>query len=597
LCWDVRASTALTFLLFLAPAVLEAQVGKPRPARGDSGRGPVDSVESYEKLQADARTRVPVAPQLGAEGPVPASARMIFTRDSIDWSGALTLSDLLARVPGTYLLRAGGIGRPEPLNFAARGAASLEVMLDGMPYRPLGPDSVGVDPADIPLGVIDRVEIERWPSTLRVYLYTRNHDRLASRSSIALAAGPDKLAHYEAFLERRFKAGFGVGAGGDYLKVPPHGIATGTFERTGYWLQASFVPDPAHGVVLEYLGNALNRDEFSDVAASGPRLEGRRGEMRARVFLGGRPDGTGLRLDLLGARSSFDSMAVSQNIWSGGAALTYRAPLLSASAIALLANRWTSLDLSGRVSWTPTSLLVLQAEGAYRRHDGDRNTRWVGGRAGLELPANLELSASARAGKQVAAPAIAASAEQDVQEVEGALGWSTRRLGAEARIARTAAFAPQAYQELPGLAVIPELPVSTWLSAGGYLRPLDWITVRGWYAQASSPAPSGLPPRHWSMTGTIRTNLLRTFRSGAFDLKLELGYEGWRAGSLGLDGSGVDVPLAEAHYVRSLVQVAIESFSIFWESRNLTGEATGYVPGYQVPKFSGMFGVRWGFMN
>ena len=164
-------------------------MGKPRPARGDSGRGPVDSVESYEKLQADTRTRVPVAPQLGAEGPIPASARIVFTRDSIDWAGALTLSDLLARVPGTYLLRAGGIGRPEPLNFAARGAASLEVMLDGMPYRPLGPDSVGVDPADIPLGVIDRVEIERWPSTLRVYLYTRNHDRLASRVPRAIA-GP-----------------------------------------------------------------------------------------------------------------------------------------------------------------------------------------------------------------------------------------------------------------------------------------------------------------------------------------------------------------------------------------------------------------------
>jgi hypothetical protein len=593
----VRASVALTFLLLLAPAAVEAQVGKPRPAKGDSGKGRADSAQSYQTLMADIKARVPVAPQLGAEGPVPASARMVFTRDSIDWAGALTLSDLLARVPGTYLLRAGGVGRPEPLNFAGRGAASLEVMLDGMPYRPLGPDSVGVDPADIPLGIIDRVEIERWPSTIRVYLYTRTHDRLAARSSIALAAGPDKLAHYEAFLERRFKAGFGVGAGGDYLKVPPPGTATGTFERTGYWLEASFIPDVAHGLVLEYVGNALNRDEYSDVAGAGPRLEGRRGELRGRAFIGGRADGTGMRLDLLGSRSAFDSMGVSQKIWTGGAALAYRAPVVSASVVALFANRWTSLDVSGRASWTPSRLLVLQAEGAYRRHDGGRNTQWAGARAGLELPANLELSASARAGKQVAAPAVATSPEQDVREVEGALAWRTRRIGADARIARTAAFAPTAYQELPGIPVIPDVPASTWISAGGYLRPFDWITVRGWYAQASSPAPAGLPPRHWSMTGTIRTRLLRTFRSGAFDLKLELGYEGWRAGSLGADGSGVGVPLAEAHYVRSQVQVAIESFSIFWESRNLTGETAGYVPGYRMPKFSGMFGVRWGFMN
>jgi hypothetical protein len=221
----------------------------------------------------------------------------------------------------------------------------------------------------------------------------------------------------------------------------------------------------------------------------------------------------------------------------------------------------------------------------------------LGARAGLELPAGLELSASARVGQEVAAPALPASVEQDIREVEGAAMWTSRRLGAEGRISRTAAFQPETYQEFPEIVLIPATAASTWFSAGGFVRPFDWVTVRGWYAQASSPAPDGLPPRHWSMTGTIRSNLLHTFRSGAFDLKLELGYEGWRAGSLGQNSAGGQIPLGEANYVRSLVQVGIESFSIFWESRNLTGQAVGYVPGYQVPKFSGMFGVRWGFMN
>lgn len=593
----MRASVALLVAALLLPSLLAAQVGKPRGIKGDSTQSAGDSLAQYERLQAATRERVPVAPRLGAEGPLPAGARMVFTRDSIDWSGAATLSDLLARVPGTYVLRAGGLGRPEPVNYAARGAASLEILLDGMPYGALGPDSVAVDPADIPLAVLDRVEIERWPSLLRVYLYTRNHDRLAARSSIVLAAGPDKLAHYEAFLERRFRGGFGLGLGGGYLKVPPPGGATGTFQQTGYWAQVSYVPRQDRGILLEYVGNTLDRDEFSDAGPIGPRLEGRRGELVGRAFLGGRSDGTGLRLDLLGSRSAFDSMGVAQKIWRGGAALTYRAPLLAASGMALAANHWTKLDLSGRVSWTPVPLLVLASEGAYRTHDGSRTTRWLGARAGLELPAGLELSASARVGQEVAAPALPASVEQDIREVEGAATWTTRRLGAEGRISRTAAFQPETYQELPEIVLIPATAASTWFSAGGFVRPFDWVTVRGWYAQASSPAPDGLPPRHWSMTGTIRSNLLHTFRSGAFDLKLELGYEGWRAGSLGQNGAGGQIPLGEAHYVRSLVQVAIESFSIFWESRNLTGQAVGYVPGYQVPKFSGMFGVRWGFMN
>ncbi len=522
---------------------------------------------------------------------------MVVTRDSIDWAGALTLSDLLARVPGSYVLRTGGVGRPEPLNFAGRGAASLEIVLDGLPYQPVGPDSIAIDPSDIPLGLIDRVEIERWPSMLRVYLYTRAHDRLAARSNIVLAAGPDKLAHYEAFLERRFRGGYGLGAGGDFLKVPPPSFATGTSQRTGYWVQASFVPSASRGLVLEYVANSLDRDEFTDVSGTGPRLEGRRGELRARAYLGGHADGTGLRLDLLGARSSFDSMAVSQTVWSGGAGLTYREPLLSASVLALAADRWTKLNLTGRASWTPAPVLLLMAEGTYRKHDGGRLTRWVGARAGLELPLGLELSASARAGQLVPAPSLELSPEQDVREAEGAVSWTTRRLGLEGRVARTAAFAPSAYQEIPAIAAIPAAAASTWLSAGGFVRPLDWITIRGWYAQASSPAPAGLPPRHWSLTGTIRSHLLHTFRSGAFDLKLELGYEGWRAGSLGQDAVGNPVSLEEAHYVRSLVQVGIESFSVFWESRNLTDETAGYVPGYRVPRFSGMFGVRWGFMN
>lgn len=593
----VRASVSLALALLLAPAVLPAQVPKFKPRQGDSTAVATDSADQYAALQAATRERVPVPPRLGGEGPLPAGTRLVFTRDSVDWAGALTLGDLIAQVPGTYLWRAGGVGRPAMVNYAARGSASIEILLDGLPYGPLGPDSVAVDPATIPLELIDRVEIERWPSLLRIYLYTRNNDRLAARSNIVLAAGPDKLAHYAGFIERRSRGGFGFGGGFDFLKVPPPAGATGNFQNTGYWAQVSYVPDARHGVVLEYIGMTLDRDEFSDGGPAGSRLEGGRGELRGRAFLGGRPDGTGLRLDLLGGRSSFDSMGVSQTIWRGGAALTYRSPLLSASTTALAANRWTSFDVSARAGWTPLPRLVLTAEGAWRAHDGDRTTRWAGARAGLQLPAQFELFASGRVGQMVAAPADPNSPEQDIREAGAGLSWNTRRIGVEGQVSRTAAFQPMAYQELPSIVSIPATPATTWLSSSGYLRPLDWITLRGWYAQASKVAPAGLPPRHWALTGTIRSHLLHTFRSGEFDLKLELGYEGWRAGVLGQDATSTAVALPEAHYVRSLVQVGIGSFAAFWESRNLTGETVGYVPGFFVPKYSGMFGVRWGFLN
>lgn len=591
-----RGSVGLALALILAPAALSAQVPRVRPQKGDSAAAQ-DTVGQYAALEAATRERAPAPPRIGGEGPLPGGTRLVFTRDSIDWGGALTLGDLIAQVPGVYLWRAGGVGRPEMVNYAARGQASIEVLLDGMPYGPLGPDSVAVDPATIPLELIDRVEIERWPSQLRVALYTRNNDRRAAKSNIVLAAGPSKLAHYAGFLERRSQGGVGFGGGFDFLKVPPPTGATGNYQHTGYWAQISYVPDVSHGIVLEYVGATLDRDAFSDGGVTGSRLEGGRGELRGRAFLGGRPDGTGLRLDLLGGRSSFDSMGVAQTIWRGGAAITYRTPLLSAATTALAANRWTKFDLSGRIGWTPVPLVVVALEGAWRAHDGDRTTRWAGARAGLQLPAHVELFASGRVGQMVAAPADPNSPEQDIKEAGAGLSWTTRRIGAEGRISHTAAFQPMAYQELPSIVTIAPSPATTWLSSSGYLRPLDWITVRGWYAQASNASPAGLPARHWAVMGTIRSQLLHTFRSGAFDLKLELGYEGWRAGVLGENGSASPVGLPEAHYVRSLVQVGIKSWSVFWESRNLSGEAVGYVPGYSVPKFSGMFGVRWGFLN
>ena len=44
-----------------------------------------------------------------------------------------------------------------------------------------------------------------------------------------------------------------------------------------------------------------------------------------------------------------------------------------------------------------------------------------------------------------------------------------------------------------------------------------------------------------------------------------------------------------ARFVRSLVRLQIDSFSLFWESRNLGNSAEGYVPGYRVPRYSGLF--------
>ncbi len=222
----------LPLTLFLFPPRLSAQFPDEEAedsASADSAAADTfNTTERYLREQAEGNVRVPVLPFLRVEGPRPALTRIVFTRDSIEWGHAATLGDLLTQVPGVYLWRGGYIGRPEPVNFQARGASSVEYFLDGMPYVAAGIDSVAVDPVLISLVFLDRIEVERWPGQLRVHLFTRRNERLAARSRIAIARGDNSFARYDAALERRFTSGLGFTLAGDYLSSPTQAVVGST---------------------------------------------------------------------------------------------------------------------------------------------------------------------------------------------------------------------------------------------------------------------------------------------------------------------------------------------------------------------------------
>ena len=131
--------------LSLLPSLARAQVPAEEQDSiyADSVAGDtVNQTARFLEAQQQIMKRVPVMPTLVPEGPRPALTRIVFTRDSIEWGHAVTVSDLLAQIPGVYLWRGGFTGRPEPVNFRGRGASSAEYYLDGFPYVPAGVDSV-----------------------------------------------------------------------------------------------------------------------------------------------------------------------------------------------------------------------------------------------------------------------------------------------------------------------------------------------------------------------------------------------------------------------------------------------------------------------
>jgi hypothetical protein len=342
----------LALLALARPLTLRAQVLEDTLASDSLAADTVDYTARYLKEQEQEAVRVPVLAPLGARAPAPPLTRQVFTRDSIEWGSAATVSDLLAQVPGVYLWRGGYTGRPEPVDFEGRGASSTEYVLDGVPYIAAGVDSVAVDPALFSISFLDRIEVERWPGFLRVLLFTRRHDRVAPRSRIAIARGDRNFARYEGALERRYPSGSGFVLAGDYLNSPTASGASSDYSNTQIWGQGGWVPSSHFGVQYQLLRSHPKRQTYTVVGDTandtiGQGFEGTRSDAQLRLSLRDHADGRGPSLDVMYARSAWDGTGLDQQINQIGGYFTFRAPTFSVGVSGFNRSRWTSLDLRG----------------------------------------------------------------------------------------------------------------------------------------------------------------------------------------------------------------------------------------------------------
>jgi hypothetical protein len=602
----------LLFLLTAHGLPLTASAQIPEEEQQDDGQiaeeqdtlgaDTVNTTERYLQEQALLNVRVPVLPLLGVEGPRPPLTRIVFTRDSIEWGHATTVGDLLTQVPGVYLWRGGYVGRPEPVNFQGRGASSAEYYLDGLAYLPAGIDSVAVDPSLFSLVFLDRIEVERWPGQLRVHLFTRRNDRLAARSRIAIARGDNDYARYDAELERRFTSGFGFALGADYLSSPTIAVLRSTYSNTQVWAQGSYHPTRWVGLQYQLIRSAPNRRPFVISNAGvedtiGPGYDAKRTEAQFRLSLRKEKGELGPQLDVIYGRTGWDGGGIQQQINQIGGHFTYRLPAFSLSGSAFHRTRWTPLDVRANVGLNPIGPFSASAELVHLRHFGGRASDYASLAAGLEPIRGLAVTGMARIGKMVAAPSILTSPEQDVRDFQGAVGWSRGRLGLQVSYARTSSFLPVGYADFPEVPQLGPAPETEWITASVRIAPLQWLTLETWYSDPRGTAPDGVPPTHSVAAGTIRSKFLRQFPSGIFDLKLRLSMESWGRGTIGRDGSGSPLVLRGATFVRSLIQIQLDRFYIFWDRVNLTATQRTYVPGFEIPGFASNFGVRWEFSN
>ena len=624
-----RALFAAALLFAAGAARLEAQVVDTTRVDSLARADTTDYTALFLKTQQESKRLIPVAPRIGAATLLPPGSRIVLDRDSILWHGAETVSDLLTRVPGVFLLRGGWAGRPELPAFQAHGATSVSYVLDGIPYYPLGQDSVMVDPSLLPLSFLDRIEIERIPGQLKVWLFTRRNDRSAPYSRIGIASGDLSIARYQGQLEKRSARGPGVLVAFDNFDVPAQRGELGSYGNTQAWIRLEYLRNAHAGAEVQFFRNSPEREPIL-AEGSGDTLSrarhGTRHDYSARIFLAPGDAGLGPRLDLLVNRSGWideiekDSTPVITDVLDPqgnvtgkdttyqidkhhrgvtqiGAVAAYRLPAASLSGTFFWRSAWTPFDLRVQGAVTPFSRFTLSADAVYLRHEGSRTSKWVTARGGLALPLGFTASAVWRRGNEVMVPALRDDSAQAVDDRSVSLAWRTSFAELEGSFTTNAGFQPTGYAQYPALVRVGPSGRTDWLSVSGRLAPRQWLILSGWYSTPLRVHPEGQPPSHFLAHATIQSKFLPTFRSGIFNLKLQVSVEHWGAGILGRDSADAQLTLPSATFYRGYIGLQLGSFTAYYDRYNMQGSTLVYVPGLPIPRYISTFGVRWEFAN
>lgn len=608
-------------------ALLGVIAALPAVAIGqDPPRPPADSVVTDSAAVADSSStdrllavqgqqevRVATMPRSVWGDLQPAGSRIVLTRDSIDWAPARTVSELIGASAPVYLWRGGWLARPELPNLLGRGAASVSYVVDGLPWQPLGPDSLAVDPSLWSLDLIDRVEIERLPGQLRVYIFSRAHDRLAPRTRIGVTTGDRGFSRYTASFERRWNSGIGLALAADYTGVNAPSDESGAADNVNGWAQLSWVPSARFAVQAQLLLQAADREALLDQAADtlDPGLKGDRKESQLRLSWRKQTDGLGLRADAWAARSTWNSDSVNHDLGTFGVQAGFRRPTWSIETQALHHTEWTPVDTRLALGWSPATLLSLAVEGVYQEHEGERTSQFATARAGVEyprgarlplglsLPVGLRFGVVASHGERVEAPSIETLGPQSFTDYEANAGITLGRLlEGEARLLSTDVWQALPYRTFRRVAAFARQDRTEWLALKARLAPTSWFSVASHYEHPLGGAtPDGVPPHHAWSTATVNSRFLKNFPSGIFRLKVQAVLETWSPGVIGRDGEGAPINLPGLTFVRGILQLQIGPFIAYWDRVNFQGTRQGHVPGYPILSLGSSYGIRWEFNN
>jgi hypothetical protein len=541
-----------------------------------------------------------------------------WDREALFASGALSLAELLARLPGVTTFTTGWVATPSVASYYG-DPGLVRVFLDGIALDVLDPRDGGVqDLSDIQLWMLEELLVERGATELRVHARSWRVQRIVPETRTDVGTGDQKTNVFRGFYGKRWRNGaalqvaaqqwgsdaeYRYGAEGDELSIFARtGWARGRWSADGALLTARrsrsdqenylalpSLPDMDRTRSLAYLRVGYGdpaAGPWAQLIASTRRVSGEIGatdgaagassleRTAAQYVATGGASGWGLRLSGAARLRAGEG----ERTVSGHARLGWERSF--AGLVALVErDRADSIDraeLSARLS--PLSWLTLSA---------------TAGRAREEWSAVLHLPDPSSE--------LLAGGEEEVDYARAELGL---RLGetwlSGGVLARTAS----------------RLDAATIFDAD-YVRVLD-DEARGAFAAARGRLWRDVHVdamiTAWDSAGyyrprfTTRTTLalvtrwLRKFPSGDFALRFAVTHDyrsdvrfpapgGDRTAPGALEGQLVN------NTISTQLEIRIADAVVYWQLRNLAGQYTEEVPGFLRPRQTNLYGVRWAFTN
>lgn len=580
---------ALVLLLWPTPPALAA----PQDTTAIQDTALTDSVT----VQA---TRLPMMPDEVPPGPLSPGTRYTFTRDSVFWSGAMTLSDLLTNIPGVYVARGGFLGQPEYVMYAGRGPAGVEVYWDGFALEPVGGDTVYFDLGRIALTYVRRVDVEVWPSMLRVYLVSERHEWSDPRSVIRLTSGSFSTAQYVGLFQQRWSSGVSLDIAGDFTGSEGDANVDRNDQYLDLWLKLGWTRSGRYGFSYQIRRQDQERDprQAENMAVGVPAQDGARTEFLFKLFAGNQEDQSGWRFETgLGSTAwTGDTVHGDQHIRQAFATIGYTAPHWSAAVSGQAGDTRTKSGVEGRFGWIPFEGLVISGSGRVRRHDNRRIDQMASASVGIHR-GPISIVGQVSGGDVVQAPALDADPAQQVTDAGVRFGVRTAPLVGHVGLVRRDGFQPFAPLAYPAISSFDASAAATYVVADARVRLAQPLVVEAWYSHPRTTPPGLQPPNHGRGQVTFRSKFWRTFPSGAFDLMVRYGVESWSGGSGGVDDGGVPILLPGATYHEVFLQVQLVRFMVFWNWRNARNTQAHYVPFLPYPRNAQTFGMKWEFFN